>query len=70
MLSADLVLQKALGAVPSCRWKEVLAQSAAWQPRQLCGQLAVARHEEAPNLLIHATSNEQQPDTQQQEITP
>ncbi|MBP8218448.1 DNA-3-methyladenine glycosylase 2 family protein [Aeromonas allosaccharophila] len=69
--ASDLVLQKALGGGAKLPVKEVLAQSAAWQPwRSYAASWLWHAMSEAPNLLLHATSNEQQPDTQQQEITP
>ncbi len=69
--ASDLVLQKALGGGTKLPVKEVLTQSAAWQPwRSYAASWLWHAMSEAPDLLIHATSNEQQPDTQQQEITP
>lgn len=69
--ASDLVLQKALGGGTKLPVKEVLAQSAAWQPwRSYAASWLWHAMSEAPDLLLRATGNEQQPDTQQQEITP
>ncbi len=69
--ASDLVLQKALGGGTKLPVKEVLAQSAAWQPwRSYAASWLWHAMSEAPDLLIHATSNENQPDNQQREITP
>lgn len=69
--ASDLVLQKALGGGAKLPVKEVLAQSAAWQPwRSYAASWLWHAMSEAPDLLLRATCNEQQPDTQQQEITP
>ena len=69
--ASDLVLQKALGGGAKLPVKEVLAQSAAWQPwRSYAASWLWHAMSEAPNLLRHATGNENQPDNQQQEITP
>ncbi|MGL6150714.1 MAG: DNA-3-methyladenine glycosylase 2 family protein, partial [Aeromonas sobria] len=69
--ASDLVLQKALGDGAKLPVKEVLAQSAAWQPwRSYAASWLWHAMSEAPNLLLHSTGNEQQPDNQQQEITP
>lgn len=68
--ASDLVLQKALGGGTKLPVKEVLTQSATWQPwRSYAASWLWHAMSEAPDLLLHATSNEQQPDTQQQEIT-
>lgn len=69
--ASDLVLQKALGGGTKLPVKEVLAQSAAWQPwRSYAASWLWHAMSAAPDFLIHATSNENQPDNQQQEITP
>ncbi len=69
--ASDLVLQKALGGGTKLPVKEVLTQSATWQPwRSYAASWLWHAMSEAPDLLLRATSNEQQPDTQQQEITP
>ncbi len=69
--ASDLVLQKALGGGTKLPLKEVLTQSATWQPwRSYAASWLWHAMSEAPDLLLRATGNEQQPDTQQQEITP
>lgn len=69
--ASDLVLQKALGGGIKLPVKEVLAQSAAWQPwRSYAASWLWHAMSEAPNLLLHSTGNEKLPDSQQQEITP
>ncbi|HHQ4469861.1 AlkA N-terminal domain-containing protein [Aeromonas veronii] len=69
--ASDLVLQKALGGGTKLPVKEVLAQSAAWQPwRSYAASWLWHAMSEAPDLLLRATGNENQPDNPQQEITP
>ncbi|WP_429098070.1 AlkA N-terminal domain-containing protein [Aeromonas veronii] len=69
--ASDLVLQKALGGGTKLPVKEVLAQSATWQPwRSYAASWLWHAMSEAPDLLLRATGNENQPDNQQQEITP
>lgn len=69
--ASDLVLQKALGDGTKLPVKEVLAQSAAWQPwRSYAASWLWHAMSEAPDLLLRATGNENQQDSQQQEITP
>lgn len=69
--ASDLVLQKALGGGTKLPVKEVLAQSAAWQPwRSYAASWLWHAMSEAPDLMFRATGNEQQPDIQQQERTP
>ncbi|MFB2907144.1 AlkA N-terminal domain-containing protein [Aeromonas jandaei] len=68
--ASDLVLQKALGRGAKLPVKEVLAQSAAWQPwRAYAASWLWHAMSEAPALLTDTGSNEVQSGNQQQEIT-
>ncbi|MBL0597777.1 DNA-3-methyladenine glycosylase 2 family protein [Aeromonas jandaei] len=68
--ASDLVLQKALGGGAKLPVKDVLAQSAAWQPwRSYAASWLWHAMSEAPALLTDTGGNEAQSGNQQQEIT-